>query len=116
MQSDEEQLVDFERLKQLVSERSILWREHALQRMNERQSFQARSSRIIPMHTRRRAAWSWDARSAASGFMSFAAFSMTWRLSSQFINRIPASGCQMEKRGGNRDEMLYVQRRFGARS
>lgn len=36
MQSDEEQLVDFERLKQLVSERSILWREHALQRMNER--------------------------------------------------------------------------------
>ena len=36
MQENEEQLVDFERLKQLVSERSILWREHALQRMNER--------------------------------------------------------------------------------
>lgn len=36
MQSQEEHLVDFERLKELVSERAILWREHALQRMNER--------------------------------------------------------------------------------
>ena len=36
MQENEEQLVDFERLQQLVSERSILWREHALQRLNER--------------------------------------------------------------------------------
>ena len=36
MQGYEEQLVDFERLKELVSECAILWREHALQRMNER--------------------------------------------------------------------------------
>lgn len=36
MREHVEQLVDFDRLKQLVTERSILWREHALQRMNER--------------------------------------------------------------------------------
>ena len=36
MQENGEQLVDFDRLKQLVSDRAILWREHALQRMNER--------------------------------------------------------------------------------
>ena len=94
MQENEEQLVDFERLKQLVSERSILWREHALQRMNERRISKA------------------DVKVAILSGEVIEDYPDAYPT----INRIPASGCQMEKRGGNRDEMLYVQRRFGARS